>query len=58
MNNSPEQMSVVGLLMQINDRLTRLSQMQMVMDTGEVVGVLSDPINDQLASIRLREGRG
>ena len=57
LNASPAQISSIELLAQINERLARLAQMQMVMDTGEVVGVLAAPMNNQMASIRLREGR-
>lgn len=55
--SSPAQVSAIDLLGQINERLAVLSRMQMVMDTGEVVGVLAAPMNNQMASIRLREGR-
>ena len=57
LNASPAQVSSIELLAQINERLERLSQLQMVMDTGEVVGVLAAPINNQMSAIRLREGR-
>lgn len=57
LNASPAQVSSIELLAQINERLARLAQMQMVMDTGEVVGVLAAPINNQMSAIRLREGR-
>ena len=57
LNASPAQISSIELLAQINERLARLAQMQMVMDTGEVVGVLAAPMNNQMSAIRLREGR-
>lgn len=57
LNASPAQVSSIELLAQINERLARLAQMQMVMDTGEVVGVLAAPMNNQMSAIRLREGR-
>lgn len=53
-----DQTSVSGLLQQLLSAVNVLSQMQMVMDTGEVVGVLASPMNNELASIRLRERRG
>ena len=57
LNASPAQVSSIELLAQINERLAVLSRMQMVMDTGEVVGVLAAPMNNQMSAIRLREGR-
>ena len=57
LNTAPAQVSSIELLAQISERLAMLSRMQMVMDTGEVVGVLAEPMNGQLSSIRLREGR-
>ena len=55
--STPAQVSAIDLLTQINERIAMLAQMQMVMDTGELVGVLAAPMNDRFAAINMREGR-
>ena len=50
--------SIEDSLDQITSLLDGLRNLKVVMDTGEVVGVLAAPMNDQLAMINMRERRG